>query len=69
MAIFMYCGRTSIKVFMPYWNFESTKDITQQYGKVGGGMGQAPATEVTHLRLNHLMCGNGYSHAYMFFQH
>ena len=31
---------------MPYWNFEYTKV------KVGGGTGQDPATEVTHLRLN-----------------
>ena len=33
---------------MPYWNFEYIYTVV----KVGGGIGQDPATEVTHLRLN-----------------
>ena len=40
------------EVFMPYWNFEYTTDITLHCGKVVGCMGQGPVTEVTHLRLN-----------------
>ena len=31
------------------WNFECMKDVTL---KMGGGMGEGPATEVTHLQLN-----------------
>ena len=31
------------------WNFEYVKDVTL---KMGGGMGQGLATEVTQLRLN-----------------
>ena len=38
---------------MPYWNFEYTKAVTLHSTLlVGGGVGQDPATEVTHLRLN-----------------
>ena len=37
---------------MPYWNFEYTKAAIYTVVKVGGGTGQDPATEVTHLRLN-----------------
>ena len=37
---------------MPYWNFEYTKAVVYTVVKVGGGTGQDPATEVTHLRLN-----------------
>ena len=37
---------------MPYWNFEYTKAVIYTMVKVGGGTGQDPATEVTHLRLN-----------------
>ena len=37
---------------MPYWNFEYTKPVIYTVVKVGGGTGQDPATEVTHLRLN-----------------
>ena len=37
---------------MPYWNFEYTKAVIYTMVKVGGGIGQDPATEVTHLRLN-----------------
>ena len=37
---------------MPYWNFEYTKAVIYTVVKVGGGIGQGPATEVTHLRLN-----------------
>ena len=37
---------------MPYWNFEYTKAVIDTVVKVGGGIGQDPATEVTHLRLN-----------------
>ena len=37
---------------MPYWNFEYTKAVIYIVVKVGGGIGQDPATEVTHLRLN-----------------
>ena len=37
---------------MPYWNFENTKAVIYTVVKVGGGIGQDPATEVTHLRLN-----------------
>ena len=37
---------------MPYWNFEYTKAVIYAVVKVGGGIGQDPATEVTHLRLN-----------------
>ena len=37
---------------MPYWNFEYTKAVIYTVVKVGGGIGQDPATEVTHLRLN-----------------
>ena len=37
---------------MPYWNFEYTKVVIYTVVKVGGGIGQDPATEVTHLRLN-----------------
>ena len=35
---------------MPYWNFEYTKAVIYTVVKVGGGTGQDPATEVTHLR-------------------
>ena len=34
---------------MPHWNFEYTKVVVVE---VEGGMGQGPATEATHLRLN-----------------
>ena len=37
---------------MSYWNFEYTKAVIYTVVKVGGGIGQDPATEVTHLRLN-----------------
>ena len=37
---------------MSYWNFEYTKAVVYTVVKVGGGTGQDPATEVTHLRLN-----------------
>ena len=37
---------------MAYWNFEYTKAVIYTVVKVGGGIGQDPATEVTHLRLN-----------------
>ena len=37
---------------MSYWNFEYTKAVIYTVVKVGGGTGQDPATEVTHLRLN-----------------
>ena len=37
---------------MPYWNFEYTKAVIYTVVKVGGGIGQDPATEVNHLRLN-----------------
>ena len=37
---------------MPYWNFEYTKAVIYTVVKMGGGTGQDPATEVTHLRLN-----------------
>ena len=40
---------------MPYWNFEYTKAAIYTVVKVGGGIGQDPATEVTHLRINQLM--------------
>ena len=30
-------------------NFEVTEDVTLHCGKVGGGVDQGPATEVTHL--------------------
>ena len=33
-----------VQVFMPHWNFEYTLYTVV---KVGGGMGQGPATEVT----------------------
>ena len=36
---------------MPYWNFEYTKAVIYTVVKVGGGIGQDPATEVTHLWL------------------
>ena len=32
-----------------YWNFEYTKAVIYTEVKVGGGTGQGPATEVTHL--------------------
>ena len=37
---------------MPYWNFEYTKAVIYTVVKVGGGIGQDPATEVTHVGLN-----------------
>ena len=37
---------------MAYWNFEYTKAVIYTVVKVGGGIGQDPATEVTNLRLN-----------------
>ena len=33
--------------------FEYTKAVTRDCVKVGGGLGQGPITEMTHLRLNH----------------
>ena len=40
---------TFVQLFMPYWNIEYTKAATYIYcGNVGGGIGQDPATEVTH---------------------
>ena len=39
-------GGTFVQLFMPYWNFEYTLE------NVGSGIGQDPATEVTHLGLN-----------------
>ena len=39
-----------VKLFMPYWNFEYTKAVINTVVKVGGGMGQDPATKVTHLQ-------------------
>ena len=40
----------AMQVFMPYWKFEYTKDVTLHCGKSGGGID--PATEVTHFGLN-----------------
>ena len=38
-------------IFMPYWNFEYTKDVSLHCGKSEvGGMGQVPATEVRHFK-------------------
>ena len=69
-AIFMYYWMTSfyyglttgqhshIVIFIPCWY---TKDVTlYTVVKLGGGMGQGPPTEVTHLRLNQPMV---YSHS------
>ena len=39
---------------MPYWNFAYTMTVIYTVVKMGGGTGQGPATEVTHLRLNQL---------------
>ena len=47
-AVFMYCCIS----IMPNWNFEYTKTVFIHCCKVGGGMGQGPATEMTHLMLN-----------------
>ena len=38
-------------VFMPCWKFEYTSSNSTLV-KVGGGMGQSPATKVIHLRLS-----------------
>ena len=46
--LFMYFKQA----FMPYWNFELTWDVTLHCGKVGGGVDQGLATEVTHFRLS-----------------
>ena len=43
---------TFTQVLMPYWNVECTKAVTLHWVEVGGVMGQGPASEVTHLRLN-----------------
>ena len=37
---------------MPYWNFEYTRAVISTVENVGGGIGQDPATEVTHVGLN-----------------
>ena len=37
---------------MPSWNFEYTKAVISAVENVGGGIGQDPATEVTHVGLN-----------------
>ena len=46
--VFMYF----VELFMPYWNFEYTKAVISTVENVGGGIGQDPATEVTHVGLN-----------------
>ena len=43
---------TFVQLFMPYLNFEYTKAVAYALENVGGGIGQDPATEVTHLVLN-----------------
>ena len=40
-----------VQLFMPYLNLEYTKAVTYTVKNVGGGIGQDPATEVTHLEL------------------
>ena len=37
---------------MPYWNFQYTKAVCGKSAWEVGGIGQDPATEATHLRLN-----------------
>ena len=63
---------------MPYWNFEYTKAVICTVVKVGGGTGQDPATEVTHLRLNQppvfssvlgLLFYFMYSHNFLFYSY
>ena len=46
-AVFMFYAS-----LMPYWNFDYTEAVTLHCGKVGSGIGQDPATEVTHFGLN-----------------
>ena len=41
-----------VELFMPYWNFEYTKAVISTVESVGGGIGQDPATKVTHVGLN-----------------
>ena len=41
-----------VQLFMPYLNFEYTKVVTCTVENIGNGIGQDPATEVTHLGLN-----------------
>ena len=41
-----------MQLFMPYLNFEYTKAVISTVENVGGGIGQGPATEVTHVGLN-----------------
>jgi len=43
-----------VQLFMPYYNLEYTKALTYTMANVAGGIGQGPATEVTHLGLNQL---------------
>lgn len=43
-----------MQLFMPYYNLEYTKALTYTMANVAGGIGQGPATEVTHLGLNQL---------------
>jgi len=42
---------------MPYWNFEYTKAVICTVESVGGGIGQDPATEVTHVQRRHRHSG------------
>ena len=46
------CLCTFMQLFMPYLNFEYTKAVISTVENVGGGIGQGPATEVTHVGLN-----------------
>ena len=41
---------------MSYLNLEYTKAVTYTVENAGGGIGQSPATEVTHLELNQSPC-------------
>ena len=56
LKIFMHYGEPlgCVYVFLCNysWNFEYTKAVIYTVIKMGGGTGQGPATEVTHLRLN-----------------
>ena len=46
-TVFMYCY-TSICALLELWMHKSLYTVVN----MGGGMGQGPATELTHLRLN-----------------
>ena len=55
--------------FMPYIGTLSTQKLSLHCAKVGGGMDQGPATQLTHLGLNQPFSFCSVCHTYFLTEH